>query len=143
MQRNKYLDELGLNIKDYGTNRINEENTERSERWKEQRQLYGFDDRETWSLDVYFAEWLYSHLMMYKEYAGEVINLKFYKFTWDNKEITQLEAIDMLINAAKDYILAESKYMKNVIASEMVKLIFEEFYKLMPLWGMILPHMWW
>ena len=49
----------------------------------------------------------------------------------------------MLINAAKDYILAESKYMKNVITSEMVKLIFEEFYKLMPLWGMILPHMWW
>jgi hypothetical protein len=143
MQKNKYLDELGLNIKDYGTNRINEDNTERSKRWEEQRQLYGFDDRETWSLDVYFAEWLYSHLMMYKESAGEVINLKFYKFTWDNKEITQLEAIDMLIDAAKDYILAESKYMKNVITSEMVKLIFEEFYKLMPLWGMILPHMWW
>ena len=42
-QRNKYLDDLGLDIKNYGTNFVDELKDDRKEKWKEQRKKYGFD----------------------------------------------------------------------------------------------------
>ena len=141
MQRNKYLEGLGLKIEDYGGNYIykEKEGTDRRKLFEQQRKDYGFDSRETWDLTYYFAEWLYSHLMMYKEFASEVVNLKYYKFDWQGREITQIEAIDILIKTSKDYLLMDELEMSN---KEIVR-IREDFYKAMKLWGEILHYMWW
>ena len=141
MQRNKYLEDLGLKIEDYGGNYIykEKEGTDRRKLFEQERKDYGFDSRETWDLTYYFAEWLYSHLMMYKEFASEVVNLKYHKVNWQGKEITQLEAIDILIKTSKDYLLMDELEMSN---KEIVR-IREGFYKSMELWGEILHYMWW
>jgi plasmid maintenance system antidote protein VapI len=76
---------------------------------------------------------------MYKEKASEIVNLEFYKFEWQGKEITQIEAIDVLIETSKNYILMDEFEMSD----EMVIKIRENFYKSMELWGKILHHMWW
>lgn len=145
MQRNKYLEDLGLKIEDYGSNYIykEKEGTNRRKLFEQERKDYGFDERETWSLDYYFAEWLYSRLMMYKEVASNVVNLKYHKIEWKSKEITQLEAIDILINVSKDYILSENDYIKDTIPLEEVNKIYNTFYESMELWGKILRYMWW
>ena len=100
-QRNKNKDDLGLDIKNYGTNFIDESKDDRREKWKEQREEYGFDERELWNLDMTFVQWLYSHLMMYKEKASQIIDLSYHKVEWENKEITLEDAIDKIINIAK------------------------------------------
>lgn len=104
MQKNKYLDDLGLKITDYGTNFISDDD-ERSEDWKKQREEYGFDSRECWCLNVKLIEWLYSHLMMYLEDASTVIDLSYYKFEHNDKTYTQEEAIKYIIEKLKRYLV--------------------------------------
>ena len=143
MQRNKYLEDIGLRQDKYGTNFISNKLDKRHRRWKKQRKEYGFDDRETWCLDNMFAQWLYSHLMMYKEKASEVVDLEYRVFHWKGKNITQLDAIDIIINASKDYLLVESKYIDNTISYQEREKIYDNFSDVMTLWGVILPCMWW
>ena len=84
MQGNKYLDDLGLKITEYGTNFISDDD-ERSGDWQKQREIYGFDSRECWNMDTKLIEWLYSHLMMYLEDASEIVDLTYYKFEHNGK----------------------------------------------------------
>lgn len=74
----------------------------RSIEWKMARKIYGFDERETWSLDSTFMYWLYERLMMFKEV--NCINLDFHKFNINGKEMTQRECIDKMIENCKAYI---------------------------------------
>ena len=41
---------------------------------------YGFDERETWSLDYTMAKWISSRLKMYLLYANKMVDLTCYKF---------------------------------------------------------------
>jgi hypothetical protein len=106
MQRNKYLDDLNISIRNYGTNFICDK--KREKRWKKQRKKYGFDSRECWNLDRTFIEWLYSHLMMYKENSEKVIDLSFHKFKFDGKEYTQRDGIDFILNTLQQALKAKS-----------------------------------
>ena len=67
MKRNKYLDDLGISRKEYGTNNFKAGSFRRWNKWRKQRKNYGFDDRETWYLGHTYIEWLYSHLRMYRQ----------------------------------------------------------------------------
>lgn len=135
MQRNKYLDDLGLDIKEYGTNFLDDADS-RSEFWKEQRETYGFDSRECWNLNHTFAQWLYSHLMMYLEEASEVICLDFYEFVHNDVTYTQQEAIEYIIDKARKYILMDE------FADDAIKCI-KEFEDAVVLFSKILPVLWW
>ncbi|MEI6296247.1 MAG: hypothetical protein WCO84_01195 [bacterium] len=42
----------------------------RNPQWAKERKRYGFDERETWSLDHTFFIWLYERLQMYVECAN-------------------------------------------------------------------------
>lgn len=129
MQRNKYLDDLNIPIEKYGTNFV-PDNDSRYKTWNEEKALYGFDSRETWSLDQIMIEWLYSHLMMYKERA--CIDMAYYKFDIpvlhsvpkdkvdmyeryyieQTENHTQGEAIDLCIEYLKFY-LTNFDYISN------------------------------
>lgn len=140
MQRNKYLDALGLDIREYGTNFKYRPTVSGSVKQRRQRKTYGFDERETWGLDIIFAEWLYSHMMMYKETASEIIDLSFYKYTHNEKEYTQEEAIDYVIDGCKEYILSD----KYTAEEQKLRLeAIEKFKDAITLFAKILPAMWW
>lgn len=130
-KRNLYMEKLGLKRHQYGTNFCYGID-KRSKEWRKERKLFGFDNRETWNLNHFFIEWLYCHLKMYNKV--NIIDTSYYKFKWQGKEITQQEAINLIIKSCR-------RYLKDV--DENHPEYFQDVCDLMPLWGMILPYMWW
>lgn len=133
MVKNKYLQDIGIQADQMTTN-YNGDNDPREQQWKIERDTYGFDERETWCMERSFAEWMYSHLMMYKESC--CINLKFYKFEYDQKIYTQEEAIDFILSCCKEYLLCDS-----YIQQEQEVLV--NMQKAIVLFSIIFPAMWW
>lgn len=146
MQRNKYLDDLGIEIDKYGVN-FTSDKDERNEIWNKQREEYGFDSRECWNLDDTFIQWLYSHLMMYLEYATGVIDLEYHKFNFDGKEYTQKEAIEFVLCRLKNNLIYEytDKY-RNINVSERIEIernIDHGVYNAIRMWAEIYRSCWW
>jgi len=131
-QRNKYLEDIGIPIENYGTNYCGKED-KRWKKWKNERKKYGFDARECWNLDSSFVEWIYSHFKKYKEDA--CIDLSFHKFQYNkndkNVEITQEEAIDIICDACENYLLT-SFVDRDFLSKDVMLLI-----------GDVMPSMWW
>lgn len=130
MQKCKYLDDLGLKITEYGTNFMPDEDP-REESWEKEREEYGFDNRETWNLDRIFIEWIYTRVMMYKEYS--IVDTSFYKIQHNGETITHGEAMDKILDLAKQILLDTDNY----------ELWYENSREICDLWKEILPLMWW
>ena len=128
----KYLDDIG---DDYSWV-WEPEGSERDELFEKEREIYGFDSRETWSLDYVFYMWLYERLKMYIEYAGEIVNLNFHKFVYKEKEYTQFELINMMIERLESYFKKEDLFVSSEEEYEPIKEIGE-------IWALVLPAMWW
>jgi len=128
----KYLDDIG---EDYSWV-WKPEGSERDELFEKEREIYGFDSRETWSLDYVFYMWLYERLKMYIEYAGEIVNLNFHKFIYKEKEYTQLELINMMIERLEFYFKKGDSFDLSEEEYEFIKEIGE-------IWALVLPAMWW
>ena len=134
----KYLDDIG---EDYSWV-WKPEGSERDELFEKEREIYGFDSRETWSLDYVFYMWLYERLKMYIEYAGEIVNLDFHKFVYKEKEYTQRELINMMIQRLEYYFKFFGKEDSSKSYEE-----YEEEYEFIKeigeIWALVLPAMWW
>lgn len=125
--RCKYLDELNIPTTEYGTNFC--DNTDkRWGKWMEEREIYGFDSRETWNIDQLLIEWIYTHFKMFKERAN--IELDYHKVKFNDEEITQEQAIDIILAECERFILSND--IDSVFDKKVWKLI-----------GKILPAMWW
>lgn len=125
----KYIDEI-MNMENtpYGWS----EHTGRDEMWADQRKEYGFDERETWSLDTTFIYWLYERLRMFDEV--NCINTDFHTFDISGETLTQQECIDTMINKCKDYITyrgVDDDYTYNLKN------------EILDIWKACIHHMWW
>ena len=124
--RCKYLDELNIPTTEYGTNFC--DNTDkRWGKWMEEREIYGFDSRETWNIDQLLIEWIYIHFKMFKERAN--IEHDYNKVKFNDEEITQEQAIDIILAECERFILSND--IDSVFDKKVWKLI-----------GKILPAMW-
>lgn len=130
MQKCKYLDDLNIPINEYGTNFMPDDDC-RAESWSKEREEYGFDNRETWNLDRIFIEWIYTRVMMYKEYS--IVDTSYHKIKYKDTEITQGEAIDKILKLAKEILL-------NMDSDE---LFYDNSREICDIWKEILPCMWW
>lgn len=137
----KYLNDIGIESDEiciFNTEQIDDE---RQKKFDEEREQYGFDSRETWSLDFTMITWLYSHLKMYLELGGKIVDLTFYKFdipvikilkedelqyeregdrfpiTYTAEEIrtqvTQEECIKIILDYFEDYLMANTHVDEN------------------------------
>lgn len=129
MQRCKYLDDLDIPIDEYGTNFMSDDD-HRAESWSKEREEYGFDNRETWNLDRIFIEWIYTRVMMYREHS--IVNTDFHKITYKDNKITQGQAIDKILELAKQSLLSNDE-----------ELFYENSREICDLWKEVLPYMWW
>lgn len=130
MQQHKYLEEI-IKREDVVQNWLPED--KRKERWQKQRAEYGFDDRETWSLDTTFFQWLYERLRMFRDIGGETVDLNFHSFEVDGLKLTQLEIIDKMISNCEQII-------KNDIPDDETARLEQETARL---WSIVVPAMWW
>lgn len=123
----KYFDDLNIPTTEYGTNFC--DNTDkRWSKWMEEREVYGFDSRETWCIDRLLIEWIYAHFKMFKECVN--IDLDYHKFKFKGVEVTQEQAIDIILAECERFILSND--IDSVFDKKVWKLI-----------GKILPAMWW
>jgi len=125
----KYLDDIGV------TDRPDTMNMDDSRlaAWEEEREIYGFDERETWSLIYTFYLWLYERLMKYKDLA--CVDLTYHKFDYNSKEYTQGQLIDMMLDRLRfcfsdEYNEWDSKQWEYV-------------HEIEKIWAIVLPAMWW
>lgn len=126
----KYLDDIGvIDRLDTGM-----EDDPRQERWQKQREIYGFDDRETWSLNFAFYCWLYERLKMYLEV--NFVDLEFHKFEYEGEELTQQECIDRMLKGCEMYFKHEDSWN---ISEEDWKTISD----VTKIWAIVWPAMWW
>lgn len=103
----KYLEDLGMKIPKGtipGMDNVSLKTDKRRKVFKKQIKKYGFDARDTWNLHFTTACWLYEHLMMFKEKAGKVINLKYHKF-----DVVTLDEEGVDLNSIEEY---ENYYKK-------------------------------
>lgn len=129
--KRKYLDDLG--IKD--RHDLWNPNDNRQSIWQRQRREYGFDERETWSLDSAFYLWLYERLKMYLEYASRMVDLDFHEFVYKGEKYTQRQLINMMIERLENYFA--NKYDTE---SEEESSRLDEVAEI---WALVLPAMWW
>lgn len=64
---------------------------------------------ECWNLDFELIEWLNKHLKVFVEECPTVIDLEFHKYKYKNKEYTQLEIVNRLIEIT-DMLLSDEPY---------------------------------
>ena len=78
-QKHKYLNQIGISSKEPCIFNTSEFEPSKTKKYKQERQKYGFDSRETWCLSYTMISWIYSHIQYMKEEAGKVINWKYHK----------------------------------------------------------------
>ena len=134
MQRCKYLDELGIPIERQGTNFVFDDDS-RHEAWAKEREEYGFDERETWCMDKFFIEWIYTRIKMYVDVC--CVDLDFHKFQYKGEELTQKQMIDKILSLAEEALLLpgytfedDEKFMENA-------------REICDIWKIVMPAMWW
>ena len=130
MQR-KYLDDIGV----IDRHDLWNTNDNRQSIWQEQREIYGFDERETWSLDSAFYLWLYERLKMYLEYASKIVNLDFHEFVYKGEKYTQKQLIDMMIERLENYFANKYDTESEEESSRLDEVV--------EIWALVLPAMWW
>lgn len=133
--RNKYLDKIGIPRDHQGTRF-----TKDRKKFRKQRKKFGFDQREIYNLDHTFAEWLYCRLKMYNEL--NCVDTSYHKIEWEGKTITMQDAIDILLKASRHYLKGFAENSGGLNTDELDKR-FQKLCDLMPLWGKLLPYLWW
>lgn len=100
----KYIDELKPNTEE--ELQPTTETDEREEKWAQQREEFGFDDRETWDLDIAFAEFMYERLMRFNE-INDIATTKEKRYKFQGRVITLQECLDRMIEGFKTYITTD------------------------------------
>ena len=87
---------------------------------------YELNTKETFSLDMTILAYLYEHLVMYKEVAGEIVNLNYHEFNINDEILTERECINRMLDDIRvilsiddsDYISVEDFEKKDKIMTE-------------------------
>lgn len=121
MAHRKYLEDAGIEV--FPENEIDPKDN-RAERWREQQDKYGFDDRSTWSLDTTMLQLLYERTKMFLEV--NIIDTEYHHFEYNGEDYTQEQLIQMMLKNIEDH-------SKN----EEVELVAWD------IWAIIHRAMWW
>lgn len=146
MANHKYLKEAGFDKEAWGDTLP--KNDRRRPEWTKERRIYGFDERETWSLKDDSLYWLYEHIKMYMEVSD--VNLNYHKFDVDGEEMTQSQILNEILKKIKIYYNINncfySEYGEGLVglsSSDLWVMQPEIAKKIWHLWGIVFPAMWW
>lgn len=129
----KYLDDAGIPENHRPWSWCGEQDP-RAETWAKEREIYGFDSRETWSLDTTFYLWLYEHLQMFKDYS-KIVDLGYHTFKYEGQEYTQEQLIDMMLERIR--FCFSDEYDQNDPER------YNYVHEIEKIWVIVLPAMWW
>lgn len=128
-KKRAFIDELGITTpQQFDTNG-------KSNLRKKERMTYGFDARETYSLDFTMDILLYERLKMYLMVSDDIIDLSYYTFKYNFQEKTQKEMIILLIDKLKISLQTEPEDLSEE-SREYISDIWD-------IWSLIRDYMWW
>lgn len=130
----KYLTDIGVKEDSVPWNWNPDDS--RQEYWKEDRETYGFDERDTWALDRTLALLIYPRLRMYNEVNK--INTSFHMFEANGETLTQQQCMDKILKGFKNYITCQE-----VPYSEEEDSVYKEYTNCFMLLGKIIGSLWW
>ena len=113
----KYEKELGLNERMFFWETDQMLDDDRQEHWKEQRELYGFDEREVWSLYFRIATFVYPRLKMYREFCSSSIPFGMTQEKWEEILDSMLFAFAYITKDKLCGIIEEKKRVKKGLKS--------------------------
>lgn len=133
--KNIFFDKIGYQNSCIETLLYNMKRDKRNGRWRQQRKKYGnWDERATWNLNTFLAEHTYIWFKLYYKYADRMINLDFYKFSINGKELTERECIKRVIADIRYWLKYNDRKEKEANARIL------DAYKII---GIIFPVLWW
>src|SRR5574344_831656 len=101
----KYLTDIGVKEKDIPCYWLPDD--PRQEYWDQEKEQYGFDSRDTWSLDHTIALLIYPRLKMYNEI--NCIDTTFYTVEHNGEILTQQQCIDKILKVFERFIISFTK----------------------------------
>lgn len=111
----QYLKNIGLLSEDLPDTVYTKEGNmdKRANKYKKHLEKTGVNTVDTWNLDTTAMMWLYERLIEYKAEASKIVDLTYYKFNIDGEELTQKEAINLLIELAEAILAQPDNLNKN------------------------------
>lgn len=101
---------------------------------------------ECWNLDFELIKWLNEHLKVYIQESIKAVDLEFHKFKYKNKEYTQLEIINRLIEIT-DMLLRDEPYnwgnYDRLITTKEIKTINARKNEMYDLLKLVHWQLWW
>lgn len=128
----KYLKDLGIKEKDVPWHWNPDD--PRQEQWMEEQETYGFDERETWSLDYTFYLWAYPRLKMYNEI--NIVDTTFHEFEYEGNTYTMQECMDKILEGFEVYLTENDIRFADEVKKNKVR-------DARMLFAIILPTLWW
>jgi len=86
--------------------------------------------KECWNLDYNLTKWINEHLKIYRDDSKSIVNLEYHKFNYNNKEYTQLQILNRLIDIT-DYLISDE--VDYFIYDEKLETYKNEMYDLLKL----------
>ena len=92
----KFLDDIGYVDELEGL----EKDPAYADRFMEQQEVYGFDARDTWNLDVTMVKFLYERLKLYD--MVNIVDTSFAAIEHHGKDLTMQQALDLMLELAEE-----------------------------------------
>lgn len=130
----KYLKDIGVCIENtpYG---FGGDKDPRNKDWEQEKEIYGFDNRETWCMDVAFYCWLYERLMMFNEV--NIINTNFHTIDINDRKLTLQQCIDEMIEGCKVFLTTDDYYYSATDEER------KKVDNVLVIWKECISYMWW
>ena len=123
----KYLEDAGIAFE------FDLEGDSREKKWEEERKVYGFDERETWSLKESFKIWLFERLSRYNEV--NIIDTSTHKFNYKEQEITFQDCIDRMLEGLRLDLTLSDQAERDLNK--------EKIEDVLPLFNLCFEYLWW
>ena len=134
----KYLKDIGIKPADMPWNWNNDDS--RQKEWREERQTYGFDERDTWNLYYTMTLMTYERLKHYREIAPVEIDTPHLSHTYemDGKNVPYGVIIDRILTGFENYLKAKDEGWLDTDTK-----VYDEWLECWTLFALIIRSLWW
>jgi hypothetical protein len=101
-----YEKQVGVSPEKYSWNEML--NDPRQPYWQEEKEKYGFDERETWGLCYTFVTWIYPRLKYFREISNRSRPMDLTQSQWD-------EILDEMLSGFEIYLITDNSWNQEVL----------------------------
>ena len=105
-----------------------------------QRRIRGWSDDECWNVNYEFLKWINSRFKQYKKDAIKTVDLEYFAYNYKNKDYTQLQIIERIIELTDDLVDDEKYFSLEYKDFEKME---EDLNELFDLFRLVFHQMWW